>query len=182
MKSKQGFTLIELLVVIAIIGVLASITLSSLSAISSRAKDARFIAEVREFQKALEVYNIDNGTYPIAADANVISTYTTPWSYEPISASCNQPLVSFNTNWDSILVEMAPYFPTDAQDFSSDPERCMWYMRRHSYFQAPFQVPVCTHETEYEYLIRVLSPGPLDNLLPEDPQPPQGYGYCIYGK
>jgi prepilin-type N-terminal cleavage/methylation domain-containing protein len=64
-KKKQGFTLIELLVVVAIIGVLATIVLASLSDARARARDAKRLADIRTIQTALEVYYLDNGTYPL---------------------------------------------------------------------------------------------------------------------
>ncbi len=61
---KKGFTLIELLVVIAIIGVLASMVMSSLNDARARARDAKRIADIRSIQNALELYHLDNGSYP----------------------------------------------------------------------------------------------------------------------
>jgi len=61
---NKGFTLIELLVVIAIIGILASVVLTSLTKARSRARDTQRISQLREVQKALELYYADNGTYP----------------------------------------------------------------------------------------------------------------------
>lgn len=63
-NRKQGFTLIELLVVIAIIGILASVVLASLNSAREKARDASRAAQVQEFAKALEIYFLDNGSYP----------------------------------------------------------------------------------------------------------------------
>lgn len=62
---RRGFTLIELLVVIAIIGVLTSVVLASLSEVRERARNASYLSQVREYQKALEVYYHNNGSYPV---------------------------------------------------------------------------------------------------------------------
>ena len=64
MFAKRGFTLIELLVVIAIIGVLASVVLVSLSGARDKGFNARRVAQVEEFLKALELYHSDHGSYP----------------------------------------------------------------------------------------------------------------------
>lgn len=65
-KSNKGFTLIELLVVIAIIGVLASVVLGSLDSARVKARDTKRLAEIRNFQTALELAYSDNGIYPIS--------------------------------------------------------------------------------------------------------------------
>lgn len=62
---RRGFTLIELLVVIAIIGVLASVILASLGEVRERARNASYLSQAREYQKALEVYYHNNGSYPV---------------------------------------------------------------------------------------------------------------------
>jgi general secretion pathway protein G len=65
MKTR-GFTLIELLVVIAIIGILASIILASLGSSQLKARDARRISDIDSYQKALALYLITSGSYPVS--------------------------------------------------------------------------------------------------------------------
>ena len=63
--QTRGFTLIELLVVIAIIGLLSSIVLASLTQARYRAYDATRVSDLKEVQKAIELYALDNGgKYP----------------------------------------------------------------------------------------------------------------------
>lgn len=62
---QRGFTLIELLVVIAVIGILASIILASLNSARSRARDVQRISQLKEVQKALNLYYLENGSYPL---------------------------------------------------------------------------------------------------------------------
>ena len=79
MKSK-GFTLIELLVVVAIIGILATVVLASLDSARSRARDARREADIRTIQTQLEIYFLDNGTYPSTTSGNFWSSNnSTEW-------------------------------------------------------------------------------------------------------
>ena len=62
--NKRGFTLIELLVVISIISLLSSVVLSSLSSARMKARDARRMQDLIQIRNALEMYRLDNGTYP----------------------------------------------------------------------------------------------------------------------
>lgn len=65
MRNKnKGFTLIELLVVIAIIGLLASVVLLALNSARQKARDAKRLADVRQFASALELYFNDKSSYP----------------------------------------------------------------------------------------------------------------------
>jgi general secretion pathway protein G len=63
-SHKQGFTLIELLVVIAIIGLLSSVIFASLGTARAKSRDARRVQDLRNIQKALELYYTHNGKYP----------------------------------------------------------------------------------------------------------------------
>ena len=69
---STGFTLIELLVVIAIIGVLASVVLVALNNVRASARDTQRVSEMREIQKALDMFYLDHGHYP--GDAEGIPT------------------------------------------------------------------------------------------------------------
>jgi prepilin-type N-terminal cleavage/methylation domain-containing protein len=63
-SASTGFTLVELLVVITIIGVLSSTVLAGMSSARERSRDAARISQLREVQKALEIYYVRNGSYP----------------------------------------------------------------------------------------------------------------------
>ncbi len=63
-NRNNGFTLIELLVVIAIIGILSSVVLASLTDARGAARDAARISEMRTLITALELYRVNNNTYP----------------------------------------------------------------------------------------------------------------------
>ena len=101
-KNQNGFTLIELLVVISIIGVLASIVLVSLNAANEKSRDATRLTEIKELQKALSQYYIDNGSYPV-----------TTGSYQ-LTCSNDYGSRTFPAGpWDTsaLATELASYFP-----------------------------------------------------------------------
>ena len=51
--------------VIAIIGTLASVVLASLNSARAKARDASRLSQLKEVQKALDLYYSENGTYPV---------------------------------------------------------------------------------------------------------------------
>jgi len=62
--KNNGFTLIELLVVIAIISLLSSVVLASLNSVRASSRDSKRISDLREMEKAVELYLSENGQYP----------------------------------------------------------------------------------------------------------------------
>lgn len=62
--KKRGFTLIELLVVIAIIGLLATLSVLAFQASRARARDSRRLADIKQLQSALALYEHDAKKYP----------------------------------------------------------------------------------------------------------------------
>ena len=65
-KKRFGFTLIELLVVIAIIGGLSALLLPNFMGARERARDAQRKNDLKQIQKALEMYKLDQNppSYP----------------------------------------------------------------------------------------------------------------------
>jgi len=59
MSSKKGFTLIELLVVISIIGILATLLMANFFSAAARARDAVRKSDIKQLQKALELYSLN---------------------------------------------------------------------------------------------------------------------------
>jgi prepilin-type N-terminal cleavage/methylation domain-containing protein len=64
-KTKSGFTIVELLIVIVVIGILATITIVAYNGIQTRARDNIRYSDAKMIIKALDLYKVDNGTYPI---------------------------------------------------------------------------------------------------------------------
>lgn len=61
---KRGFTIIELLIVVAILGILSAVVLSILTDARLDARDKRRVADLEQIVKALELYHVDNRSYP----------------------------------------------------------------------------------------------------------------------
>ena len=71
--GARGFTLIELLVVVAIIGLLASIIVASFGTAQAKARDARRMEDMQTMQKALALYQISGGSYPISVATTTLT-------------------------------------------------------------------------------------------------------------
>lgn len=61
---REGFTLIELLVVISIIGLLSSVVLVSVNSARAKARDAKRLSDLKQYQLALEFYYDRYSKYP----------------------------------------------------------------------------------------------------------------------
>lgn len=68
MIKQKGFSLIELLVVISIIGILTTLTIVNYVGIRERARDSERKSDLNRLSLDLEVYKIDEGSYPLTAD------------------------------------------------------------------------------------------------------------------
>jgi general secretion pathway protein G len=73
MQRVRGFTILELLVVIAIIAILASAILVSLNGTQEKARDTRRMEDLSSLQKALQLYMIGNGHYPVQTSTTTLS-------------------------------------------------------------------------------------------------------------
>ncbi len=74
--SDKGFTLIELLVVIAIIGLLSTLAIVALNIARGKSRDTKRVADMKQVQKALELFYADNLSYPTVAAPVALGTGT----------------------------------------------------------------------------------------------------------
>ncbi len=63
-QREAGFSMIELLVVVAILGTLAGMVALNVIGQGEKAKRKATFAQIKMFEDALEVYRLDNGSYP----------------------------------------------------------------------------------------------------------------------
>ncbi len=73
MKIRKAFTLIEVLVVIAIIGILITFLAPRLLNFQDRGRELAVKAVMHSLQLAIESYNMENETYPVAQNLGVKS-------------------------------------------------------------------------------------------------------------
>ena len=64
-NTSRGFTIVELLIVIVVIAILAAISIVAYTGVQDRGRDAASLSQVKGFAKAIEMYRVDNGNYPI---------------------------------------------------------------------------------------------------------------------
>ena len=63
-RAAKGFTIVELLIVIVVIAILASISIVAYTGIQARARDSQRLQDIKTIVKVLELYKLQNGTYP----------------------------------------------------------------------------------------------------------------------
>ncbi|MFT4710923.1 MAG: prepilin-type N-terminal cleavage/methylation domain-containing protein, partial [Planctomycetota bacterium] len=66
-KKNAGFSMMELIIVLMILVTIAGIALPRFGTATDRANDTRRIADLSSVQKALDMYYLDNGAYPIVS-------------------------------------------------------------------------------------------------------------------
>ena len=69
MHKKYGFTIVELLIVIVVIAILAAISVVAYRGVQARAMNSRVVASFDVAEKALRMYFIENGCYPLTMDS-----------------------------------------------------------------------------------------------------------------
>ena len=59
-----GFTFLEIMVVVAVLAILAGLIVPNFVRRAEDAKVTQSVVQIRELMKALELYRLDNGSYP----------------------------------------------------------------------------------------------------------------------
>ena len=63
-NSEKGFSLIEIMVVIVILGILASYVAVKVTGQTDEARRTQAMVQIESFKTALDLYRLDNGSYP----------------------------------------------------------------------------------------------------------------------
>jgi type II secretion system protein G len=86
-NKTKGFTLVELLVVIAIIGILSSVVIVSMNSSRAKARDAKRVSDIKQFQLALAVYQDANGGYPTDIYGSALTSYMPTLPKDPSNSA-----------------------------------------------------------------------------------------------
>src|ERR1700722_10957228 len=77
MQKSAGFTLIEVMVVVVILGILAAIIVPKIMSRPEQARIVKVKQDILAIQSALDLYKLDNGTYP-STDQGLDALVTKP--------------------------------------------------------------------------------------------------------
>jgi general secretion pathway protein G len=77
--AQSGFTLIEIMVVVVIIGILASVVVPRIMDNPDKARTAKAKNDIRALESAMDLYRLDNYTYP-STDEGLDSLVNAPSS------------------------------------------------------------------------------------------------------
>jgi len=77
--TQSGFTLIEIMVVVVIIGILASVVVPRIMDNPDKARTAKAKNDIRALESAMDLYRLDNYTYP-STDEGLDALITAPSS------------------------------------------------------------------------------------------------------
>lgn len=118
MKLRKAFTLIELLIVIAIIGILATLIFVNVNLARKKARDAKRLADLKNLQTAVEMYNQDSSTGAFPITTGSTATSATWWG------NCSSTGITQKSTW---IVGLAPTYISSLPSDPLSTNRCYSY-------------------------------------------------------
>ena len=116
--NRRGFTIVELLIVIVVIAILAAITIVAYNGIQTRAENAKTVAAVSAWAKAIRMFEADRGSWPINDSClGGPDTYDT----SAYGGKCWPPSTSGWVVKPTFLTEMQPYIGNNYPSPSNKP-------------------------------------------------------------
>jgi len=117
LKTKSGFTIVELLIVIVVIAILAAISIIAYNGIQTRADNAKTVAAVSAWAKALQMYNAELGTWPTGNSClGTLTTYSSAYN-----GRCWPPSTSGWVVSSAFLTQVRPYIGEPYPEPSNKP-------------------------------------------------------------
>ena len=124
MNKRSGFTIVELLVVIVVISVLASVTVVAYNGVQQRANASAVGAAINAYAKAIRLYKVDNGKYPIPYSGTVArACLGTSAAVYPASGSYTAGSCEFESGsqlsmyYASVMSALTPYMNGNSPSF-----------------------------------------------------------------
>ena len=114
-KQTSAFTLVELLIVVVIIAILATITVATYNGIQNRARASAASSALSQARKKLELYKVDNGTYPATgslSSAGITDANDTTYQYTATNNNTNFCLTATNSTISYYLNDTTTQTPT----------------------------------------------------------------------
>lgn len=107
--ASSGFTIVELLIVIVVIAILAAITVVAFNGVQGRARDAQRVQDLKSIVKALEIYKVNTGDYPLPNSTMVGgSVAASGWEVSTFGSSPTDFLAELRTSGTVSKVPVDP--------------------------------------------------------------------------
>jgi len=162
-KTKSGFTLVEMMVVIAVISILSSMLLPTIYKARAKAKEAGIRAEIKDMERACQVFSSDFGFYP----PDSFGSTPNEWYYGPYRRLEWAPLLLGCPARDNALLTpddmSGPYYTT----------RCLVF-----FLGSEFTIGGKKFGPYYSFCRDQLDPHPDDPDWQGTRYPASGVAYC----
>jgi general secretion pathway protein G len=116
MKKVRGFTVVELLIVIVTISILATVVLVAYNGAQNESKQAKITADLSNVQKQVELYKIQNGSYPATA-----TSLNPDWGTNTARTDANCSVGTHQSDWVPGLSSAIPQSPGNVQGLGGWP-------------------------------------------------------------